>query len=94
MPSDGAAILHYAVPGFDHWWRKYARLGAFSDHWQERPEEPIPHSFHTRSRDVVVEALRANDRSEAEAFYRQHMMAAEEGLLRVSRDPSGLVSLL
>lgn len=93
MRTDAAAVLHYAVPGFDHWWRKYARLGAFSDFWCERPDEPIPRSFHTRSRDVVMAALQSGDRAEAEAFYRRHMAAVDEsGFMHVRRDAAGLVA--
>ena len=93
--TDGAAVLHYALPGFEHWWRKYARLGAFSDFWCERPDEPIPQSFHTRSRDVVVEAIRSGDRGVAEAFYRSHVEAELPGdLLQVRRQADGRIVML
>lgn len=95
VQSSGAVVLHYALPGFDHWWRKYERLGAFSDFWFERPGDPIPRSFHTHSRDKVTAAIQSADRTEAEDYYRQHMeIGDEEGLLNVRRDASGRVNIL
>ncbi|MFK7942929.1 MAG: glycosyltransferase family 2 protein [Paracoccaceae bacterium] len=95
VPSDKAVILHYAAPGFEHWWRKYERLGAFSDLWDERADAPIPTSFHTRSRDAVLKAIRTDDRSVAEEFYRKHMGSeGREDLLEVRRNADGRVILI
>ena len=95
VASAAAAILHYAVPGFALWWRKYARLGAFSDFWCEQPDAPIPASFHTHSRDLIRAAQRTGDKSECMAFYRQQMDATgETDLATVARDAAGQVRIL
>ena len=94
QPTDGAVILHYACATYEIWWRKYARLGAFSDNWLENPDTPIKLSTHLKSRDVVTEALRTGDAAPAEAYFRELMLPEDTpGLLRTLRSPTGEVKL-
>src|SRR5262249_37411707 len=61
-------VLHYACCGFEHFWTKYATLGAFGDAWWGKID--IAQSigpFHLDARNVVA----TGDRDRARAFYRE-----------------------
>lgn len=94
-----ASVLHYACPTFDLWWEKYRHLGAFSDHWYDRPAQPIELPFHLRSRDLVAGALASGDRGACEAFFRELVLpeaeiarlCGEGRVLTVARNAAGRV---
>lgn len=90
--SDAAIILHYACATYEIWWRKYARLGRFSDNWLDNAETPITLPFHLRSRDLVSAALETGDDTACRAFFESLMLDSETpDLLHVTRDPDGRV---
>lgn len=63
-------ILHYTCCGFENFWRKYRRLGRFSDKWYGRGEiSAIIGPLHTDARDVVA----TGDRALALDFYRRRI---------------------
>lgn len=93
--TERAVVLHYAMPGFAHWWRKYERLGAFSDYWLDSAKDPIDRDFHKRSRDVVMRALEIGDDCDARAFYCQHVEHVDDAdLVTAKWDPSGEVRIV
>ena len=64
--SQNAVILHYACCGFDHFWRKYSRLGNFSDMrvgWIDLAA--LGNIFHLEARNVFL----SGDRARVRDFY-------------------------
>jgi hypothetical protein len=65
-----AYILHYACCGFDAFWKKYRRLGAFEDRWFGRDDIRAGIGpLHLDARDIVA----TGDRDAARAFYRRRV---------------------
>ena len=65
-----AYILHYAWCGFDSFWKKYERLGRFSDRWFGRDDIRTGiGALHLDARDVVT----TGDRAAALDFYRRRI---------------------
>jgi hypothetical protein len=67
------AILHYACCGFEAFWTKYARLGAFGDAWWgTTPIAAAIGTFHLECRDAC-----ARGREAALAFYFERIELAD-----------------
>ena len=65
-----AYVLHYACCGFDAFWKKYERLGRFSDRWFGRDDIRAGiGALHLDARDVVA----TGDRAAALEFYRRRI---------------------
>jgi hypothetical protein len=67
------AILHYACCGFDAFWQKYARLGAFGDAWWGTTDIAAAiGTFHLECRDAC-----GRGRAAARAFYAERIELAD-----------------
>jgi hypothetical protein len=73
--SEDAVILHYPCCGFDHFWRKYSRLGNFSDMrlgWIDLAA--LGNIFHLEARNVFL----SGDRARVHDFYRERVVLEDE----------------
>lgn len=98
--STDPVILHYACCGFEHFWRKYKTLGAFSDKWFDSIDiAQTGNVFHLEARDVVAR----NDLEAALEFYKERVVIddpestarlVESGLCCTVEEPSQLLRSL
>jgi len=73
--SENAVILHYACCGFAHFWRKYRRLGNFSDMRLGFIDlAALGNIFHLQARNAFL----SGDRARVRDFYRERVVLEDE----------------
>ena len=71
-------ILHFACCTFDIWFKKYNKLGAFSNFWWDDPDMPITFDFHKASRDTIMKYRESGDIGICHDFFKSIIIPDHE----------------
>ena len=71
-------LLHYPYPCFSVWAAKFELYGSFSNYWLDDERYPNKLDFMLQSRDIVQNALKSGDWTEARQFFHAKVLSWDE----------------